>query len=157
MGESDPSKTAYAFHNNITQASDAGGMTRAFVDTNTDLIQSATDLFRETCEGSENSPDGERRVSKRHDYPFKQWIAPCSDPSTSVKGLRFVAVRCRDLSASGVSFRAAIQPTFQYVIVRLGTTDNPIHVLAEVLHSDPVGDADDEYLVGCRFLRKVSC
>ena len=125
------------------------------MDADAELTQSDADLFRWVANRSKNVPGDERRVSKRHNYPFRQWIAPCSNPNTSVKGLHFVAVRCFDLSASGVSFRIAIQPTFQYVIVRLGTTNNPIYVLAEVVHSDPICDAENKYLVGCRFLRKI--
>jgi hypothetical protein len=125
------------------------------MDADAELTQSDADLFRWVANRSKNSPGDERRVSERHDYQFTQWIAPCDNPDTSVKGLHFVAVRCFDLSASGISFRTPIPPTFRYVIVRLGTTNNPLYILAEVVHSHFKDDAENKFLVGCRFLRKI--
>jgi len=127
------------------------------MDTQVESIQSAVDLFRQAFNGSEKGPEGERRIGKRHDYAFTQWIAPCSDPHVSVKGLRFFAVQCRDLSTNGVSFHVTSRPTFGYVVVRLGRAHDPVHVLAEIVRCDPIGEEDNDFQVGCRFLRKIDC
>jgi hypothetical protein len=124
------------------------------MDIRAELSQTNAAFFQAVNE-SKNSPGDERRVSERHDYPFTQWIAPCDSPNTSVAGLPFIAIRCSDLSASGVSFRTPIPPTFRYIIVKLGTTNKPIYVLAEVVHSRLQDNAENKYLVGCRFLRKI--
>lgn len=131
-------------------------MDEALTEASDDASQSATRFFRRSLEESERSTDDERRRSRRHAFRFVQWMAPCSDPNVSLRGLRFLAVRCCDLSTSGLSFLAATPPTFQYLVVRLGTADDPVYVLGEIVRSTPVGDADSECLVACRFLRKIT-
>lgn len=124
------------------------------MDIRAELSQTDANFFQAVNE-LKDSPGDERRVSERHNYQFTQWIAPCDSPNTSVNGLPFIAVRCFDLSASGISFRTPIPPTFRYVVVRLGPTKNPIYVLAEVVHSRCNGHGENKYLVGCKFLRKI--
>jgi len=126
------------------------------MDTQTEPLPPAQ-LFAEAFEGSENSPEGERRLAKRHDYVFTQWIAPCSGPDVSVEGLRFFPVRCCDLSTGGLSFHINFPPTFEYAVVRLGTRDASVHVLAEVVRCQFRHNEKEEYRLGCRFLRKIDC
>ena len=67
----------------------------------------------------------------------------------------FSLVRCHDLSTSGISFYWPTAPKFDHVIVALAAQKGTTRVLAHVVFAGKQPDATGEYLVGCRFLRRL--
>jgi hypothetical protein len=98
--------------------------------------------------------EGEQRSCKRWSYPQKGLFAAYGNEK-SVTHLAFFEVRFYDLSETGVSFLTRQPPLFKYGVVRLGDPPNAIFMLAEVRHCTARDDGSREYLVGCRFVRRL--
>jgi hypothetical protein len=121
----------------------------------------------------------ERRSEKRHEYRAGQRIAPW-DGSKFPGEEEFVPIQCRDLTRSGFSFLAAMEPRFAMMVAEFGAPPDVMYVGAQVLHSVPVicypsglvvqmtGRTDTAtlaahpnergkpmFLVGCRFTRRL--
>ena len=121
----------------------------------------------------------ERRSEERHHYRMAQRIAPW-DGSKFPTEEEFFPIQCRDLTRSGFSFLAAVEPRFATMVAEFGTPPEVMYVGAQVLHSVPVicypsglvaqitGRTDAAslaahpnergkpmFLVGCRFTRRL--
>jgi hypothetical protein len=95
------------------------------------------------------------RVSPRHDYPYKQKIAPIHGeqlPSWD----DFVEVPCGDLSGGGISLWLADKPDFREVVVALGRAPSVTHFSARVVYvREAVRAGRTMYQVGCQFLKRI--
>jgi hypothetical protein len=126
-----------------------------------------------------NNGGTERRSERRQQFRMAQRIAPWSGlqfPSED----EFCPIECRDLTRSGFSFLAAMEPRDSTMVVEFGAPPQVIYVGAQVLHSVPVicypsglvaqitgrNDAASlaahghergrpMFLVGCRFTRRL--
>ena len=69
----------------------------------------------------------------------------------------FEEVLCHDISARGVSFYCDDIQIGQSVVMCIGIGDDPMYVVAEVMHRRVVTQDDRlMYLAGCRFRRRLS-
>jgi len=80
--------------------------------------------------------------------------APCNHGRLPAPS-EFSAVRFHDISRTGISFKMRVPPSFSRVVLRLGHPPGHVCVLAEVVRSTPFDEEMTEFLVGCRFLKKV--
>ncbi|MGA2035723.1 MAG: PilZ domain-containing protein [Thermoguttaceae bacterium] len=99
--------------------------------------------------------ENERRRHFRRAYPFIQMLAPYNGKELP-RRREFRPVQCQDLSAAGISFILASPPSFEYAVIALGVAPELIYVTVRVTHCNSRPGATDEFLVGCRFLGKVS-
>jgi len=96
-----------------------------------------------------------RPRAQRHRYPRIQWIAPYYGANLPGRDC-FREVRCKDVSASGISFYWPSLPDFEHLLVRLGDEQNEICLVARVARSQLLAkDGGKGYLVGCKFLGRV--
>jgi hypothetical protein len=93
----------------------------------------------------------DRRASKRERFSLVQSIAPYFSGEVPAASA-FHPVRCHDLSTAGIAFLLPQRPTFEQVVVALGTRANTIYVMARVLRCTP---SPEGFLVGCSFVKKV--
>jgi hypothetical protein len=98
----------------------------------------------------EREARGERRKATRLPYACTQLVAP-SDGIKLPGPADLFPTRCRDLSTRGMSFVWPSRPRFLHAVVALGRT-SLIIVLCRIIH---VTCEDDEYLCGCRFLKRI--
>jgi len=95
------------------------------------------------------------RSSPRHQYPYRQMIAPIIQCRLPTMG-EFTPVECRDLSGSGLSIFLSSPPLFHELVVSLGVPPHQKYCRAEVVHVQQVAkDGDMAYLLGCRFIERV--
>ena len=102
-----------------------------------------------------SATEQERRRSERHSFPATQRIAPCGKNGAMAVDEDFSLVHCHDLSTSGISFYWPTAPKFDHVIVALASQKGTTRVLAHVVFAGKQPDATGEYLIGCRFLRRL--
>ena len=98
---------------------------------------------------------GERRESERHSFPAVQRVAPCRGTAVPTEA-DFHLVRCHDLSTSGISFYWPTSPNFDQVIVALVSPQGTTRVLARVMFHGPQAGHQGQYLIGCRFVRRLA-
>ena len=120
----------------------------------------------------------EQRSDKRRDYRTAQRIArwdggPIPDED------QFVAIQCRDLTRSGLSFLTPTEPHFSTIVVEFGAAPDVFYVAAQIVRGVPVmcypsgfvtpindggvatltgppGETGKAmFLVGCRFTRRL--
>ncbi|MCR4415311.1 MAG: PilZ domain-containing protein [Thermoguttaceae bacterium] len=101
----------------------------------------------------EDRPD--RRTSPREAYPVVQSIAPY-DGKHMPRPEAFCPIRCCDLSTGGFSFLLPKPPEFRRLVVALGTPSGILYLDAEVAHCSPYPRPTGDFVVGCRFLRKLT-
>jgi hypothetical protein len=116
-----------------------------------DLFQTISELLAE-----QNAISGdERRGGKRRSYNCIQLLAPY-DANQLPQQEDFRQVQCRDLSPRGFSFLAHRQPATDHVVVALGAVPFKFFV-AKIIHSGPSeNELSQDYLVGCRFVRRLA-
>jgi hypothetical protein len=116
-----------------------------------DLFDTISDLLAE----QEAASDDERRGGDRREYEHIQLLAPY-DSSTLPKQEDFRQVQCRDLSPSGFSFVAYRRPTMEHVVIALGAIPFKF-LVAKIVHSSPSEcELNQDFLVGCRFVRRLT-
>jgi hypothetical protein len=118
------------------------------------------------------------REGNREAFQVIQWIAPGYDEIPPESAL--IAVRCHDLTRSGISFLLPSPPNFERLVVALGSPASHIYLTAEVLHwheeqtrptdtasqrrrtpragARPMpdqGEIEPGVIVGCRFLDRL--
>jgi hypothetical protein len=96
----------------------------------------------------------DRRNTARHAFPTVQRVAPCRGTAVPTDA-DFHLVRCHDLSTSGISFYWPSSPDFDQVIVALASPQGTTRVLARVMFHGQQGGQQGQYLIGCRFIRRV--
>jgi hypothetical protein len=101
------------------------------------------------------SDSAERRESQRHSFPAVQRVAPCRGTAVPTEA-DFHLVRCHDLSTSGISFYWPTSPNFDQVIVALASPKGTTRVLARVMFHGPQAGQQGQYLIGCRFVRRLA-
>lgn len=119
------------------------------------VVDDLPELQPHQLQGPPKGSAAERRTQPRREYPYVQRIAPWGGGRLpSVRA--FFDVRCRDISASGISFYVPIPPGFKRFVMGLGTGEKHVHVIAEVKHVAP-SELDGQllYLVGSQFLARV--
>ena len=106
---------------------------------------------------TENCPDRreERRAEPRRVYPITQQVAFHDESKVPTKEM-FQAVLCHDISTSGISFYLSGPPDSNHCTLALGRAPRLIYVAAEVVHYGPYEGPNQEWVIGCRFLKKVS-
>jgi len=65
------------------------------------------------------------------------------------------AVRCHDISLSGISFFLTSPPPLKYCTLVLGRPPYLIFVKAWVVHYEPQSATLREWKIGCQFIEKV--
>jgi len=96
----------------------------------------------------------DRRAVQRRKYSFVQAIAPF-DGVELPKRTMFCPIRFHDLSTTGVSFVLPVPPPFEYLVVALGKPPQLLYLAARVVRSIRCFQSRGDFLVGCRFVRKV--
>ncbi len=98
----------------------------------------------------------ELRSSPRRPFAYRQRLAPMYDGIKPAKRL-FFEVECKDISASGIAFYMNRLPDFDTVVIALGKPPNETYLTARVMR---VARTEEQgrirYLVGCRFLGRIS-
>lgn len=119
--------------------------------TESDLFETISELLAEqTALGGD-----ERRAGERRNYDCIQLLAPYDADSLPLQE-DFRQVQCRDLSPKGFSFLSYRQPETDHVVVALGTVPFKFFV-AKIIHSSPSeNELSQNFLVGCRFVRRLS-
>lgn len=119
--------------------------------TESDLFETISELLAEQnaiC-------DDERRTGQRRSYECVQLLAPY-DATLLPLQEDFRQVQCRDLSPKGFSFLSYRQPATDHVVVALGAVPFKFFV-AKIIHSSPSeNESSQNYLVGCRFVRRLT-
>ena len=95
----------------------------------------------------------ERRKSKRRPYVATHLVAFHAEGQNPAQNM-FQAVRCREISTSGVSFLCEGPPPFDYCTLMLGRHPRQIRVKAWVVHCLPFAGPDEQWIIGCNFLDK---
>jgi hypothetical protein len=107
----------------------------------------------EAAEAAFNQQKTERRTSERHAYSRIQMVAPCSAYGPPVENT-FRPAYCHDISRGGFSFLWPALPDFDHVVVRLAGGPRFILVKARVVHSGPIADLSNRFLVRCEFVER---
>ncbi len=113
----------------------------------------------------------EQRNQSRRAFRQAQWIAPgyCWEVPPQAA---WIEVRCYDLAQAGFSFLFDEKPAFERLVAMFHCAE-PIYVAARVTHCRPVlvdawggiiepglqsavRRSESKFLVGCRFLRRVT-
>jgi hypothetical protein len=105
----------------------------------------------------EQSPAGlvERRSGDRRAYACAQLVAPY-DGWTLPKQADFRLVQCQDLSPTGFSFVSKRHPEYEYLVIALGAVPFTFFS-AQIMHARPTGAAPGApYVVGCKFLNRLT-
>lgn len=102
------------------------------------------------------SANAERRRHQRHAYPCLRRVAPY-DGFSFPKDDEFCEIRCRDLSAAGISFLIQDRPPSGLLAVDLGgPPGSSCLVAARVVHCQGMtGDEGGWRLVGCAFVKRL--
>ena len=91
-------------------------------------------------------------AKRRYPYDCYQQVLPLHVNSCAVDLRQARTVRCHDISVHGISFFWPEEPEFNRLVISLGTDENPVHMLADVMQSKTVYVHDEiRTLVGCRF------
>lgn len=98
---------------------------------------------------------GDRRETERHSFPALQRVAPCRGAAVPTEA-DFHLVRCHNLSTLGIAFYWPTMPTFDQVIVALALPQGTTRVKARVIFHCPPAGQQEEYLVGCQFVRRLT-
>jgi|GEM_PF-6480633 len=95
--------------------------------------------------------------TQRYQFSCTQQAAPWAPGAPFPAPADFQDVKCRDVSAGGISFLWPDSPEFEYVVMTISTTGTPIYMAAQIVHSRAVfmfGEVG--YLVGCKFIKRLS-
>jgi PAS domain S-box-containing protein len=97
----------------------------------------------------------EKRTSPRRQFNYLQRIAPIVHDRIP-KEDEFTKVVCCDISAGGFSFYSQEPPTFDELVISLGTPPNDRKVIAKVVRVvKKEVDGQRSHQVGCQFIGRV--
>ncbi len=96
----------------------------------------------------------DRRLDQRFVYGAVQAVAFYDGTRLPTSDM-FRQVQCRDLSRDGMSFIWPHAPEFERVVVKLAAPGHNLCLVARVVHSRPLDEADAGFLIGCAFLSRV--
>lgn len=94
-------------------------------------------LVHDLLEARKAQMAAERRSEERIPVWIKHRVAPVTGPAFP-RPEAFVEAMCLDINRSGFAFLWPSAPDFKEAIAELGTCSEPIYVLAEVIHWQPV-------------------
>lgn len=98
----------------------------------------------------------EKRVFQRKAFGWTQMIAMRSGNSMPDRDV-FFPVRCKDISAGGLSFFLDEEPTFRDIVVELGVPPQQKYMLAEIVRIEQTSENGKTcYVAGCSFRGHVS-
>ena len=97
----------------------------------------------------------ERRQSPRRPYSQIAYVAPCESDGT-VCSDELQSVECQDISRGGIAFLLTRRPNFEQVVITLPMHDQWASVRARVIYYQPVTGRRGGFLVGCKFLERIS-
>lgn len=93
---------------------------------------------------------------RRYPYDCYQLVAPWDEGDACPAADSTRRVRCHDISGDGVSFFWPVEPSFDRLLIMLGTSETPTAMLAKVAHFRPVFmHGNEQFLVGCQFLQRL--
>ncbi len=118
-----------------------------------ELTQQELDGIYQTC-GAAPLPS-ERRTSDRWPFPETQMLGPYGSWGLPKRHM-FCEVRCFDLAQGGVSFLLPRPPAFEFAVIGLGKRPDLTYVLVRMVHFREYNNEKKQYLVGCRFLQRVT-
>lgn len=113
------------------------------------------ELVHALLEESKGVQFGQRRANERAKYDCVQLIAPY-DGYTMPTQAEFRRAHCRDLAPGGFSFFAEQPPETEQLIVALGAVPFSFFIADVVRVKQSDVDHTGSYLVGCRFLERLS-
>jgi hypothetical protein len=96
----------------------------------------------------------ERRRDPRWPYRVTQMAAFHDERQKPTKDM-LRAIRCHDISLSGICFYLAGPPPCQHCTLVLGRAPELLFVAARVVHSEQSEASADEWIVGCEFVAKL--
>ncbi len=103
----------------------------------------------------QDADDTDRRDRDRRAYTPVQLIAPLKADGLPDAD-QFKPMTCHDLSVSGFSFVTDEPPVEDKLVVALGVRPDIAYLVAQVMHRTPVETPQGyDYLVGCRFLKRI--
>jgi len=112
------------------------------------------DMIHSLLDAQSTDENRERRGDRRHPYRHVQLMAPYDGHELPLQA-DFRPVQCHDLSPNGFSFHAPGPPDFDHIVIALGTVPFTFFS-AEVVHvHEAPGGSVPQYLVGCRFVRRI--
>jgi len=98
--------------------------------------------------------DTDRRGQSRRPFRCVQLLAPY-DGKEMPAADEFFHVQCHDISAGGFSYFLPEAPEYDFLVLALGRAPFTF-VIARAVHFETVEtERGRQYLVGCRFLRKI--
>jgi hypothetical protein len=114
-------------------------------------LATAADAARDAAIEASVARGEERRRSQRRTYVATHLVAFHQESQSPAENT-FQAVRCREISTSGVSFLCDGPPPFDHCTMMLGRHPQLIRVRARVIHCFPFAGPNDQWIVGCNFL-----
>lgn len=99
-------------------------------------------------------PRTDRRRDPRWPYRVTQMVAFHDESVKPTKDM-LQAVRCHDISLSGISFFLVGPPASEHCTLVLGRPPALIFVKARVVHSEPTENSPGTWIVGCEFVKKL--
>jgi len=127
----------------VPEAKNAGGAQQRKAD------QRAT-LGRKTSPARQAN-GREKRIFPRKAFGWTQMIAVQTSNSLPNRA-NFIPVRCRDLSAGGISFFLDSKPQFRNIVVELGVPPEQKYMAAEIVRiEETVENGKTCYVAGCSF------
>jgi hypothetical protein len=104
-----------------------------------------------------SQPKSELTTTERYQFNCSQRAAPWVPGEPLPIAADFQPVKCRDVSAGGISFFWPDKPDFDHVVIAIGTAETPIYMAAQIVHSKAVfmfGEVG--YLIGCKFTKRIA-
>ena len=105
-------------------------------------------------QGPQPAFPNEARADARWRYPVTQLVAFHEELILPTKDM-FEAVQCNDISRGGISFDYPGSPPTGYCTFILGRMPEVIFVQAKTAHFEPDVGPNQEWRIGCEFLRKT--
>jgi len=97
----------------------------------------------------------EQRSSPRREFHYYQLIAPVFGQRMPLRK-EFFPVECRDISAGGISFVTEQRPDFEELVVILGRAPAESYFSARVVRVSQETRGKKLFVVGCKFIGRVT-
>ena len=108
-----------------------------------------------TPEASRERENG--NSTQRYQFTSTLPVAPWAVGDMFPADEEFQSVKCRDISAGGISFLWPDQPDFEHVVIAALCGDSTVYMVGQLVYSRAVYMFDEVgYLVGCKFTKRIS-